>query len=146
MNDYCLLHYEEFGDNDLRVRITPEVMTKYFKSIGYGDGKAMIIVGAIEKLAFTQIKGFGELMEDDARFYTWAKAHFEKKARTSFGYEGYLVASVNSYGEYSETPCERLEEATVVFDQLVKMGCPSAIYAPRERFYGWKQAPVKSYQ
>ena len=145
MNEY-LIHYEEYGDNDLQIIITPQIMTKYFNEMGYSYSKSMVIVGALEKFTFTQTKGFAKLVDGDARFYDWAKELNRKQAKFEFGYADHIVAFVDSFGEYREVLCVSEAEAIGEFEKAMENDYPCAIYRQKQKNRGWNATPVKKYK
>lgn len=140
MSDF-LIHYEEYEDNDFPIRISESLVTDYFHSIGYSLAKSELIVGALEKLAIT-IDGFEAIFQDDERFYKWAKEVYRKEAASQFGYAGYLLAWVDSYGQYQETRFETFREAKREFNRIKSQNLPAAVLEPKLLRTGWKRNPI----
>lgn len=142
MKDF-LIHYEEYGDNDYVLTITPDIMVKYFIEIGYSQSKSQLIVGALEKLAYFNFHGFAELMDEDVRFYHWAKDYCRRKAEKQFGYEGYLVVYQDENGEYQETLSPTFYEAERLFTHCHEQNLPAGVLKPKAMGYGWCESPIK---
>ena len=142
MNEF-LIHYEEYDNNDLAIRIDERMVSSYFRSMGYSQSKSELIVGALEKLAIT-INGLSVLFEDDERFYLWAKEVNRKQAQVIFGYSGYLLAWIDDYGEYKETRLETLREAKREFIHLKLKNLPAAVLEAKKAGRGWLKDPVMS--
>ena len=145
MNNTILLHYEEYGGNDYKLTVTPELVVSFIHChFGYTLSKANLIVGAFEKLDVVCTHGLAFLFDDDEDFYNFAKEKMSKKAAKAFHYEGYLIACTDDNREYEEIIVPSFMEANRLFDTKMAKGFACALILPNSNG-GWQSSPVRTH-
>lgn len=146
MKNELILHYEEYDGKDLVCKVTPDMLALFYRSLGYSAGKAEIIVGAIERLAFVDEYGLAALVVNDEPFYKFAKDYYRDEAEKVFGFEEYLICYIDIYGDYQETIVKSFAEANSLFDKFYANNLPAAIFARKKYKGGWIKKAMRSHK
>lgn len=138
------IHYEEYGGNDYLVDLAPEDIRDFFKWLGYSREKANLILGGIEKLEIVAC-GFTPLVQDDERFYVWAKEKYRSVAERQFGFDPYILCYYDSDGNYKEHICRNFAEANACFDKCVAQGLSATLHNRTKKGAGWRKHPIREH-
>lgn len=123
--DEILLHYEELGDFDYKIKVTLYLVGLYIQATS--GCSEWIARKAAECLQSEE--GWAKVLDQDERFYVWCKNRFINKAMTAKGKKRKtIVYWIDKEGVFKKCECQSLQHGLRVFARLSQNVNEIALY------------------